>query len=257
MSSVKDAIPDRQEWRIHHITMIAFPIDAQLGLDQNWWKDLTGSQPESSTKKPQKREDSGPFEDVTLSLDIDPFRVSWTISPLVDLHNLPVNFPTLGGVFSRRDWLVSLMSRWLDVSPPIKRLAFAGSLLQFVPTKEQSYRRLNSYLHGVDVDPDTSDFMYRLNRQRESRTGVPGLRVNRLCTWTAAKLKFGLQAVSKGTREIRDVPLCEEQYACAIELDINTAPDFPMSELPRDSLRDIFSELVDIGLQAAERGDCK
>ncbi len=257
MASAGKTLPDRQEWRAQYVKMIAFPTEPPLGLDQNWWSDLTGSQPESSMRKPQKREDSGSFEDVTLSLEIDPFRVSWTVSPRVDPENLLSDFPTLGAAFSRRDWLVSLMARWLEVGPPIKRLAFAGSLLQFVPSKEEAYSRLNKYLHGVEVDPETSDFMYRLNRQRDSRTGIPGLRINRLCSWAAAKLTFGLHAVSKGTGETREVPICEAQNACVIELDINTAPDFPQPELPHGSLRDIYAELVDVGLQAAEQGDCK
>lgn len=257
MGSVGNTMPDRQEWRAQYVKMIAFPTEPPLGIEQNWWSDLTGSQPETSVRKPQKREDSGSFEDVALSVEIDPFRVSWTLSPRVDPENIPSDFPTLGSAFSRRDWLVSLMARWLELGPPIKRLAFAGSLLQFVPSKEEAYSRLNKYLHGVEVDPDTSDFMYRLNRQRDSRTGIAGLRINRLCTWAAAKLTFGLHAVSKGTGETREVPIREAQNACVIELDINTAPDFLLSELPRGSLRDIYAELVDVGLQAAEQGDCK
>lgn len=94
--------------------------------------------------------------------------------------------------------------------------------------------------------------MKETNDHRTRRSNPP-----MLCTWAAAKLTFGLHAVSRGTGETRDVPIREDQNACMIELDINTAPDFPGIELPHGSLRDIYAELVDVGLQAAEQGDCK
>lgn len=257
MKPVDLTLPDRQEWRAQYTKLIAFPSDPPLGVEQDWWRAIAGVRSETSLRKPQKQEDSGPFEDVALSLEIDPFRVTWIVSPRIDPENAPNEFPTVGPAFGRRDWLLQLMGRWLDNCPPIKRLAFAGSFLQFVESKEEAYRRLNRYLPGVEVDADTSDFMYRVNRQRTSRTGIEGLRINRLCTWAAARLSFGLHAVSPNTGESRDVPISASQNACLIELDINTVPDFPKGELPRASLRDIFAELVDIGLEAAERGDLK
>lgn len=254
MSSEGTMPPDRMEWRAQHLRMIAFPAEPLTG-EQNWWEELTGSQPETSVRKPQKREDSGFFDGLALSLEIDPFRVKWTAGVRVDLENLPNEFPTLGPVIERRDWLIDLMGRWLQIAPPIKRLAFAASLLQFVDSKEEAYRRLDQYLHGVQVDTDTSDFMYRVNRRRDSQTGIVGLRVNRLCTWAAAKLTFGLQALEQRSGETRSVPIQEKQDACMLDLDINTIPDFPGPELPRNALVQVFTELVDIGLCVAEQGD--
>jgi hypothetical protein len=254
MSSEGTTLPDPREWRAQYLRMIAFPVQWHLGAEQSWWSMLTGGQPETSVRKPQKREDSGPFEDVALSLEIDPFRVQWTVTSRINTENLPEGFPTLGSVFDRRDWFVQLMERWLAQCPPIKRLAFASNLLQLVDTKDEAYRRLNRYLHGVEVDTDTSDFTYRVNRQRDSHTGIAGLRINRLCTWAAAKLSFGVRATSV-SGETRNVPIQDEQNACLLDLDINTIPDFPGEALPHDSLNRIFAELVGIGLHAAEQGD--
>ena len=250
-------LPDRNEWRAQYVRLIAFPSEPQLAAEQNWWLDLTGNQPETSLRKPQKREDSGVFGEVALSVEIDPFRVKWTVAPRVDADNLPDDFPTLGPAFERRDWLIELMGRWLAICPPIKRLAFAGNLLQFVDSRDEAYSRLDKYLHSVQVDNDTSDFMYRVNRRRDSQTGIDGLHINRLSTWAAAKLNFGLHAVSQGTGETRNVPIREDHNACVLELDINTVPDFPEPELPYEALLRIYTELVDIGLETAELGDCR
>ena len=186
-------LPDRMEWRAQHVQMIAFPTEPQLAGDKNWWSQLTGSEPDESVRKSQKRVDSGIFENVALTLEIDPFRVIWTASPQVASDNPPEDIPNLGSVFDRRDWMIGLMSQWLEDSPPIKRLAFAGKLLQFVDSRDEAYRRMNGYLPGVEVDPDTTDFMYRVNRPRDSQTGIAGLRINRLCTWSA--VKFNLLAL--------------------------------------------------------------
>lgn len=246
---------DRNEWRARHLMLIAFPVESALTQDQNWWTELTGNQPETSVRKPQGREDAGTFGDVAVSLEIDPFRVKWTLAPKVDVDNLPDTVPTLGPVFGRRDWLVELMGRWIQHCPPIKRLAFAGNLVQLVANRDEAYGRLNSYLHGVNVSADTSDFMYRLNRRRNTATGIQGLVVNRLCTWYAVKISFGLHAVSLGSGESRDVQIQPEQDAAVLDLDINTIPEFSTADLSRDQLRRVFAELVDIGLQAAEQGD--
>jgi hypothetical protein len=149
------------------------------------------------------------------------------------------------------------MARWLKNKPPIKRLAFAATLLQIVSSKAEAYQQLGKYLPGVTVDPDTSDFMFRLNRQSDSHSGIPGLRINRLCTWGALKFKFDLHANPMGSEQFRDVPLRDDQNACVIELDINTAPEFDAPQLPSDSLATIYAELVDKGLEAAEKGDRK
>jgi hypothetical protein len=45
-----------------------------------------------------------------------------------------------------------------------------------------------------------------------------------------------------------------EYFACRIELDINTVPDFP-GELDREILQPIFGDLVDLGQEIVREGD--
>ena len=188
-------------------------------------------------------------------LEVNPLRVQWTLSPHLDPENLPTSFPTLGPVRQRHDRFVEMMSRWLPDAPAIKRLVFAGNLVQFADTRAECYERLNQYLSHTDVDPSTSDFMYRVNRQTASRTGIPGLEVNRLCTWACVTLSFGMRVHSVPSGDARDVSIGEDQHACTIELDINTVPNSAGSELPKDRLTDILVELAEFGLEIAEIGD--
>ena len=242
-------------WEAQYLRMIAFPTEVRTPTDQEWWKEVTGAEPESSTRKLHNRVDTGIYDGISLNLEIDPFRVKWTMSPHIDPENLPERFPTLGAVRTRRDWFVEVMRRWFEKAPPISRLAFAGSLLEFVETKEEGYERLNNYLPHTEVDPTTSDFMYRVNRRRASCVGIEGLEVNRLCTWTCVTINIGVhpQAISPVGAPIQ--PLIDDTNACALELDINTVPGSSGSELPKECLGEILCELVDFGMEVAEKGD--
>ena len=248
-------LPDATEWHAQYLRAIAFTVDSHVSDDQNWWRDVTGSDPETSTRKPQSRVDSGVVEGSSLVLEVNPLRVQWTLSPHLDPENLPTSFPTLGPVHQRRGPFTELVSRWLQDAPAIKRLAFAGNLLQFAHTREECYKRLDQYLSHTDVDPSTSDFMYRVNRRRASGTGIPELDVNRLCTWACVTLSFGMHVQSLPSGDSRDVSIGEDQHACTLELDINTVPDSAGAELPQDRLTDILVELAEYGLEIAEIGD--
>ena len=78
--------------------------------------------------------------------------------------------------------------------------------------------------------------------------------LNRLSTWVVAKFAVLIQVVEGGHPEQQIQPA--ESFSCAVELDINTAPDV-RGPLPHEDLPRIFAELVDAGLQIATRGDAR
>jgi hypothetical protein len=154
----------------------------------------------------------------------------------------------------RQRWFRGLMDQWLPKCPPIKRLAFTASLLQPATGRRASYELLDSYLRCVDIDPESSEFLYRINRRRDSAIGVPGLVINRLSTWLGAKFVVLTGLVEAG---IPEQPLRQQETSyCALELDINTAPDFPRL-LPQGDLIRIFGELVESAVEIATRGDMR
>lgn len=205
-----------------------------------------------------QREETGTFQDSTLTLAIDLLRIQWIVGPRLDAEslNLENQPPVLGSFMERQAWFCGLMERWLPNCPPLVRLAFNASLWHAVSDHQSGYRMLNRYLRCVEVDPGSSDFLYRINRARPSATTIQGLIVNRLSTWTVAKFAVALHAVSGG-----DVPQIERQpfqdsqrFFCAVELDINTNPNF-QGPLPPQELASLFAELVSAGVQIATHGD--
>jgi hypothetical protein len=45
-----------------------------------------------------------------------------------------------------------------------------------------------------------------------------------------------------------------KDFACRLELDINTVPDF-QGELPRESFGQLLGELTELGQEIAQKGD--
>jgi hypothetical protein len=257
MSERAEAPPSPDVWQAQNLRLIAFPREAQFAVQQNWWQELTGAEPENILEKRQKqeREESGAFQGALLNLSFDLLRIQWTVSPRLDPENLPRGQmpPVLGSFMEKQAWFRGLMEQWLPRCPLIYRLAFTASLLQSVPDHPAGYRMLDRYLRWVEIDTHSSEFLYRINRRANSAV-VQGMSINRLSTWLVGKFAVLVQVVEGGHPEQQIDS--KEKLACAVELDINTAPEF-QGPLPNADLPRIFAELVTAGVEIATRGDAR
>lgn len=236
--------------------LAAFPEQPAYGTTQNWWQELTGSEASECNEKRQTREktESGDFAGANLLLEIDLVRVQWTAQLVYNPLEIEAEFPTLGPFVDRRDWFRELMGAWLGKAPPLKRLAFAGRVEQPVASHVEGYELLNRYLRCVDVDPKSSDFLYRVNRRRSSRTGTPDLEINRLCTWGVRKQTLRVNASSLAMEPPQVAQ--SEFYSTIAEFDINTVPELPGGRLPSgEGLIAILHELVEFATEIATVGD--
>ena len=234
------------------IRLTAFPVDPVSVDEKGWWKELTGTDPETETKKKLERQYDGTYEDAGLQLTVDPVRVQWARFPLVDPKDMPDEFPNIGTFPDASDYFLSMMEKWLSKSPPLKRLAFGTVLLQSVENRESGYRLLNDYLDYVQLDPNASDFTFQINRCRASDSGVDGLKINRLMKWTLFRWEIGIN-VSEGGKSPRHLTP-SKGFACRLELDINTVPDIE-NDLPNDRLIPLWKELIHIAHDIAAEGD--
>ncbi len=145
-----------------------------------------------------------------------------------------------------------MTKRWLAKCPSIKRLAFGAVLLHPTADPKSSYEVLDRYLPDVRVSPSSSEFMYKINRTRMSRV-LQELKINRLSTWSALhwtlSITLGLSAGAT-TRELAPT----QGDACKLELDISTDAEFSQ-QLPTDKLGALWDELIQIGIEIAEKGD--
>ena len=248
-------------WQTELLRLTAFPTSVAEVSGIDWWADLFGRAPESSTVRTTKGErlEEGPFEQGALRLSIQPFRIDWYFLK-GEYHQeqqedvkLEMAFPTIGPFPEAADKFLKLMLSWLapSVCPPLHRLAFGAILLQPVESHEAGYRRISNYLPDIKIDPSSRDFHYQINRQRNSLSEIEGLKVNRLNKWSVlrgAMYQFGLGRVKSFQREVGP-----EHFECRLELDISSSAEFP--ELPAKTLGILFQEFVKLGKEIASKGD--
>lgn len=157
-------------------------------------------------------------------------------------------FPRLvleGDVNSRIREFFGFGKDWLSKhSFRIGRVAFGAVLLEKSETHGTSYLRLNDLLKSVQVDPDSTEFMYQINRRVSSPDGTL---LNRITKWAALRTSLGLVA------GIESRPLADE-YWVRLEADFSTAADMA-GELSREHIGSVLEIFGDLLADNAERGD--
>jgi len=241
-------------WQAESLRLTAFPNPSATVAESTWWKDIVGQPSETRISKPLKSfyREEGTYESGTLALDVQPNRIDWVLKPLEKEKESLGKVPLLGPFPDALNSFRQLAQRWLNLEtcPPIKRLAFGAILLEPVDSIHVGYRRLSRYLPLLQLDAGgLSDFLYQINRPRDSTPGVHGLRINRLSKWSVANVRL----IPFDPASLDNVPIHEEVF-CRLELDISTAAEFP-NELPRKSQYEIFLELTNLGKEVSEKGD--
>src|SRR5262249_11243790 len=161
MDASATSVPAANAWQPMHLHLVAFPVTLACDIEQDWWQDLTGQRPEESIRKPQERLDRGGFQEFALALSADLHRLTWTMSPRVSSSTLAENpTPTLGPFGDVSTQFLQLMRQWLGRPlPQMKRIAFAGRLIQRVADNASGMQRLARYLPDVRLDLESTDFL--------------------------------------------------------------------------------------------------
>ena len=250
--------PEIGGWFVQTLRFTAFPLTPAIQLQQSWWRDIAGDDSEVVSKKSERAE-IGRFEDITLALTMDLLRLQWSVSapPPIEIDSFE-GLQTIGKFVDRKVWFQKLVNQWLTNCPPISRLAFGGVLVIPVDTREQGYELLDRFLRVTEVDPSSTDFLYRVNRPLASRVN-PTLRINRLSTWVVGKWMVEIRALQPGQvgTGLGGQAICTERFACTLEFDINTEPKLPVEELSRESLTALFEELASHAQNLARHGDVR
>jgi hypothetical protein len=239
-----------KQWNVETLRLTAFNSQASESGDISWWGDLVGVEPESSLSRKRDNilQEQGPFHGGTLHLIRQPFRVDWTlVAPVEDEDSL---FPALLPDATYKFY--ELGKKWLALKtcPELNRLAFGPILGQAVQTRQLGYEKLASYLLSLTLDPGAQDFFYQINRPRDSRSGIPSLRINRLCKWSVS-LKSKVSVVMGTAPQVSSEG---GQLAAQLELDINTSEGY--KGFFGDTQRlEVFQELIDLAVEISEKGD--
>jgi hypothetical protein len=243
-------------WQAESFRLTVFPAPG-AGFDHTkWWRALVGTEPDSINNQPKQslyQERGSLNEQQVLALQIQPPRIDWAVSPAEREEPSP-EFPSIGVFPTALSSFTAMMGKWLGVCPPITRFALGGILHQPQVDRKAGYAQLNAYLEGwVKIDPESSDFMYQINRPRPSQAATSDLLINRLTRWAVTLHRSFLIAPEQGEPSVTTVG---RQSACRLEFDINNAPTLK-GPLPSDKLGALLAEFGDLAVEIAERGDVK
>jgi hypothetical protein len=247
--------PPIDAWQVESMRVTVFPSNV-VPIEQSWWDQIVGVPAETVTSRAKagQYQAEGDFEARRLTLQIQPGRIDWSVTPIINAGEEFTSVPVLGPFPDVITSLSKVVSPWLPLAPDVKRLAFGATLLQPVENVRSGYGLIQNYLQRFHPDLEgASDFLYQINRPRPSGTHLPGLSINRLMRWSvqvAKRVMLTLGGEGAATRTLGD------EAACRLELDINTAPDFP-GLLPGYQLALLLQETTDLGREIAEKGDVR
>jgi hypothetical protein len=244
------------DWEVNSLRVTAFPVPNADIEPSGWWRSTTETEPETVLVQAKlgQKQFQGNFAGGQLTLLLRPGRIDWLLgsAALDDQQGTGQLIPSVGRVDAMCSRFKELVDRWLLLSPPLRRLAFGAVISLAVSDRVMGYKKLAPYLPAVKIDPEgTRDLSYRINRPRMSQTGIKDLQINRLSTWGMAA--FEVKAVSISGGQATTTP-GERAFACRVELDINTAEEYPGNLVP-EQLPATFKELVDLGVEIIEKGD--
>jgi hypothetical protein len=237
---------DLDDWEVESLRLTIFPSPRPYVIEKSWWEELIGDSPESTTTRPKEgvTQEDGLGLGGKLALITQPTRVDWVLS-----GNEPLS--SIGTPKEAFDAFVPPLKIWLlEKAPPMQRLAFGSVFRLPVEDAVKGFRRLSSYLHSLQIDAEgTRDFVYQINRSRVSRTGIEGVRINRLAKWTVGFLQSAILSVGQDQASFQ-----KPEFHCRLELDLNTHQDYK-SELNSEQGQMILEELIDLALEIVQEGD--
>lgn len=243
---------DIEAWLVQLMRLTVFPTAPTRLEDLTWWEDLVGKTPDSDQIKRGigERLQTGLFDGNQLLLRVQPERIDWMLGPLFKPEEGAL--PTVGPFPSILEKFRELMGKWIDMSPPIQRLAFGAVLLREAADHSGAYLELQRYLPSVKLDPENSyDFSYSINRPRFVSVGtLDNLKINRLSKWSAVRVAIIREDRPSGAVQ----RVGEEIFACRLELDMSTDSDY-QAELLADCRSELLNRLIEMGHEIAETGD--
>jgi hypothetical protein len=258
MTQNRQSIRALDTWAVTDLRVTVFATSALDLSSAISWQNLTGGEfPDICQHEPKlgALEELGKFNDGQLSLRVMPGRVDLTYYPIVEsplLKKSRLLGPYVGTVELFSKLAFSLLSMLEDRGElNFARLAFGAGIDIEVSNKEDAYNLLNDFLHDVNVDPNSSEFSYSINRIRKSEL-LEDININRLSKWSA---RYFIVSFGPGLQgRLDDCPT--GIYSCHADLDINTVQQEGIS-LPKDKVREVFSELVGLASEIAEYGDIR
>jgi hypothetical protein len=240
-----DNLPKIEKWFAQYLRLTAFPTPTCKLESIPKWEETLGELPEQSNTQPKAKilEETGKFGKGALSLKFVPGRLDWHYLPILLTDKIAEDLPNIGQFIEAIELFKPVMVKWLESCGPLSRLAFGSQINLPTENHKDAYVLLNEYLHSVELDPNSSDFLYSINRIRPSKSGISDLKINRLSRWQT--MKMVLKSESSESDPV---------FFVSVEMDINTVPIKDLI-IPKEHFNILFNELIEMAIEIAEKGD--
>jgi len=244
------------DWQVEQLRLTVFPLQDLREPTPDWWSKVVGTEPEIKTvQKGVGIREAGPIRNgyCNLVLQVQGPRIDW-LAVAVNKGEPLKGFLTFDTVKGAVAVFRELLDPWVKDVAPFKRIGLGAVLVMPVENREVGYRTVSRYLPAVKLDPSvSSDFSYSINRPRPSKSGIDGLKVNRLSRWSVVQVQeFQVQGTVPGGVAL--VEGAADFQAVRVELDVNTAAE-RNDALPQDRQLSVFHELTGLVEEIAARGD--
>ena len=263
MQTDSQQTPNGHTWQAEAFRLTAF-LSEPPPEDNNWWAELVGQPPQSEERLRREGELRvvGPLSQPNLSnakllLRVRQDQIDWLLRVGVEAEEgLPdIAESHLGPLIDVIPVFIEMMQTWLGLAQVgTTRLALGAVLRLPVQSREEGYSVLSPYL-PFNLDPESSDFSYRINRPRPSASLGDDTLINRLMTWQVLQAEILVISLPSGESRT-ETPSREGRpfFACRLELDINTAAGRP-GTLPQERVGDLLEEFATMAVEIAREGD--
>lgn len=248
-------------WFVEALRATLFPAVAPRLSPREWWELVAGKRSDDLVVNEGPSGHASAFATVDdgkalLQLVCTTDRIDWGYSIGMGADESGALAPARKvSVAEGTSEFLTRIGRWLPHAPVCRRVAIGAVYRAPAASKEEGYEILREQLRTVEIDPTgSSDFLYRINRPRESKCSPFPLIVNRVAQWNVATFQ-GQPTSPVETLATVHLPMKSTHY-CRIELDCNTAAD--NSELIENPhIEQILRELSDLAIEITHMGDIR
>jgi hypothetical protein len=225
------------------------------------WKAVMGSDPEQRETQPRLGtvREIGPVLGgaAVLEFRASAGRVDWALAPIIPPDIQLPTIPNVGSVTEAIRNFRDLIFEHVTRSYAASRFAFGMAAFHQQPTGGASYEELAALLHNAALlAPGTSDFVYQINRPRNSKS-VNGLVVNRLSRWSSIAvhgLRLQITAPLSNLPESLLSSSSPTLQATRAEFDINSSAE-RREPIPAEMRRLLLDEFVELAEELLSAGD--
>lgn len=242
---------NQETWKAETLRLTLFTNIGEWQDHLNW-QSVAGSLPDNRNTNVKQgiTEEIGEVDGNIMVLKFEPGRINLQfvtrmpseLDSLTEVPSMGLYIDAVKSFFRCSEVLLNLVRELPSFE--VYRMAIGSVVLMPVATREEGYILLDGLLPFVQLDPDSSDFNYSINRRRKSSV-FPDLEINRLSKWQVRHFYF----VVPGVKEI-------SFYAPRIELDINSVP-VDGNKIDSGSYHDLLAEFRFMAEEILVNGDVK